>query len=33
MPNDVVVLDLSDNDCEDKPKTGIKFLKNKSPTR
>ena len=30
--DDVVVLELSDNDSEDKPKPGIKIPKNKNPT-
>ena len=32
MIDDVVVLKLSDNDSEDKPKAGIKIMKNKNPT-
>ena len=30
--DDVVILELSDNDSEDKPKPGIKIPKNKNPT-
>jgi hypothetical protein len=32
MLNDVAILELSDNDSEDKLKTGIKIPKNKNPT-
>ena len=32
MLNDVVVLELSDNNSEDKPKPGIKIPKNKNLT-
>ena len=32
MIDDVVVLELSDDDSEDKPKAGIKIMKNKNPT-
>ena len=32
MLDDVVVLELSDDDSEDKPKAGIKIPKNKNPT-
>ena len=32
MINDVVVLELSDDNGEDKPKPGIKIPKNKNPT-
>ena len=32
MLNNIAILELSDNDSEDKPKIGIKILKNENPT-